>query len=168
QHLDVIAQTGARVGLLGGSAPEPDVALTFDDGGLGAMYVATSLESRGWRGHFFIVTDRVGTPGFISRDQVGEIAERGHLVGSHTRTHPMSMRSLSARELLDEWTMSRARLADLLGYPPAVAAVPGGSLSRDVIGTASRAGYGLLLTSQPLARPRRSASMDVRGRYTVW
>ena len=168
QHLDVIAQTGARVGLLDGSVPEPEVALTFDDGGLGAMQAAASLESRGWRGHFFIVTDRVGTAGFMSHDQVREIAERGHLVGSHTRTHPMPMRSLSAAELLDEWASSRARLSELLGQLPAVAAVPGGSLSRDVIDMASQAGYRLLLTSQPLARPRRSGSMEVRGRYAVW
>jgi peptidoglycan/xylan/chitin deacetylase (PgdA/CDA1 family) len=167
-HLDVIAGTGVTVGLIDGSAPAPDLALTFDDGGLGALYVADSLEARGWRGHFFIVTDRLGTPGFMTREQVADIAERGHLVGSHTRTHPMSMRSLGADALLDEWSASRADLAQLLGRPPAVAAVPGGSLSRNVIATAATAGYQLLLTSQPLARPRHAGAMAIRGRYTVW
>ena len=49
RHLDAIAATGRRVGLVGTGA---DVALTFDDGGSSAPAIAELLERRGWRGHF--------------------------------------------------------------------------------------------------------------------
>src|ERR1700687_5745297 len=45
--------------------------LTFDDGGASAhSIIADALESQGWRGHFFITTDFIGTPGFLSRQQI--------------------------------------------------------------------------------------------------
>lgn len=168
-HLDAIAATGADVGLVAPGAPGPRVALTFDDGGASALDVAARLEARGWRGHFYVVTERVGTPGFLDADGVRELAARGHAVGSHTATHPMSMRSLDRAALAREWTESRAALGELLGgAPPAQAAVPGGSLSRDVIETAAEAGYALLMTSEPTPRTRRRGAMELRGRYAVW
>jgi peptidoglycan/xylan/chitin deacetylase (PgdA/CDA1 family) len=167
-HLDGLAATRAGVGLLAPGAPGPAVALTFDDGGASSLDVAARLEARGWRGHFFIVAERVGTPGFLDADGVRELAARGHVVGSHTASHPMAMRRLGEAELAREWRDSRAALGELLGEAPALAAVPGGSLSRAVIATAADAGYGLLLTSQPTTRLRRHAAMELRGRYAVW
>lgn len=167
-HLDALQVAGLDVGLIAPGVAGPQLALTFDDGGASALDVAQRLERRGWRGHFFIVTERVGTPGFLTAGQVHELADRGHLVGSHTSTHPMSMRSLSSAQLRREWGDSRERLAELLGTAPEVAAVPGGSLSREVIDTAASAGYRLLLTSQPSPRTRRHGSMELRGRFTIW
>src|SRR5437899_2158462 len=40
----------------------PAVFFTFDDGGVSFHDpIADMLEERGWRGHFFITTDRIGT-----------------------------------------------------------------------------------------------------------
>lgn len=167
-HLDAIAATGADVGLLAPGAPGPGVALTFDDGGASSLDVAARLEARGWRGHFFVVTERIGTPGFLGAGGVRELVARGHVVGSHSASHPMGMRRLGEAELAREWRDSRAALGELLGAPPALAAVPGGSLSRAVIATAAQAGYSLLLTSQPSTRVRRHGAMELRGRYAVW
>jgi peptidoglycan/xylan/chitin deacetylase (PgdA/CDA1 family) len=167
-HLDAIAASGVRVGLVAPGAPPPGLALTFDDGGASALEIASRLEARGWRGHFFVVSDRVGTAGFLDADGVRELAARGHVVGSHTRTHPMAMRLLSAGELAREWGESRTALGELLGAPPALAAVPGGSLSRAVIATAEQAGYGVLMTSQPSRKVRRHGAMELYGRYAIW
>src|SRR6185437_4332924 len=79
-HLDAIAATGVTVGGLGDGS---GVALTFDDGGASALDAAELLERREWRGHFFITTGRIGTPGFLTAAGVSELAERGHTVGSH-------------------------------------------------------------------------------------
>ena len=68
--------------------------LTFDDGGVSAVTrIADRLEERQLRGVFFITTDRVGTPGFLSVAQVRDLGARGHVIGSHSRSHP---RTLSA------------------------------------------------------------------------
>src|ERR1039458_5638385 len=31
------------------------------------------LEDRGWRGHFFITTDRIGTPGFLTESELRDL-----------------------------------------------------------------------------------------------
>jgi peptidoglycan/xylan/chitin deacetylase (PgdA/CDA1 family) len=164
-HLDAISAAGVSVGSIEQRA---QASLTFDDGGASAIEAAAALERRGWRGYFFITTGRIGTPGFMSADQVRELAGRGHEIGSHSHSHPTYMGSLSAAQLASEWRTSRDVLAEILGQPPGTAAVPGGFLSADVIGQAAAAGYRLLLTSQPTARPRRHDGMTVHGRFTIW
>ena len=164
-HLDAIAATGVTVGLIGAGS---QAALTFDDGGASALDAAEALERRGWRGHFFITTGRIDTPGFLTAAQVRELAQRGHSVGSHSHSHPTYMGSLSAAELATEWRSSREALAKILGTPPDSAAVPGGFLSRDVIAEAASAGYRLLLTSQPTTRLSSHDGMGVHGRFTIW
>jgi peptidoglycan/xylan/chitin deacetylase (PgdA/CDA1 family) len=168
QHLDAIARAGAAVGLLGRAGARPAVAITFDDGGASAPLAAELLERRGWRGHFFVTTGRIGTPGFMDRDAVRELARRGHLVGSHSVTHPTYMGRLDRGSLDREWRESAAALADALGERPWAASVPGGFLTPAVVASAAEAGYELLLTSEPSARERRHAGMAVLGRYTIW
>jgi peptidoglycan/xylan/chitin deacetylase (PgdA/CDA1 family) len=168
-HLDGIDRRGVQVGVLGADgAPEPTCAITFDDGGASALVAADLLEGHGWRGHFFVTTGRVGTPGFLTADQVSELAQRGHVVGSHSHSHPTYMGKLSRDEIAEEWQRSRSELATLLGSPPATASVPGGFLSREVIEEAAAAGYRLLMTSEPTAKVSRRGQMTVIGRYTIW
>jgi peptidoglycan/xylan/chitin deacetylase (PgdA/CDA1 family) len=167
-HLDAIAAAGVEVGLLQPGASGPAAAMSFDDGGASALLAAGALERRGWRGHFFVVSGRVGTPGFLTADGVRDLAARGHVIGSHSRTHPAKMAALDRAAAADEWRRSRSDLGALLGSPPALAAVPGGSVSRAVYAAAAAAGYRVLMTSTPLARDRTVDGMTVSGRYAVW
>lgn len=164
-HLDAILATGVAVAPFsaGGQA-----AITFDDGGSSAVQAARALEARGWRGSFFITTGRIGAPGFLTAEQVRDLAQRGHEIGSHSRSHPTYMGALDRAALAAEWRESRADLERVLGHAPEVAAVPGGFLSAEVIEEAASAGYRMLLTSQPTVRPRTHAGMVVRGRCTIW
>jgi peptidoglycan/xylan/chitin deacetylase (PgdA/CDA1 family) len=164
-HLDAIDRTAVVVGLIGDGA---GAALTFDDGGASALQIADALEERGWRGHFFITTGRTGTSGFLDRDGVRELARRGHEVGSHSHSHPTYMGALSRDQLRDEWRQSRDSLGEILGTAPATAAVPGGFVSSAVIEEAASAGYSLLMTSRPSARPQSHGGMQVHGRYMIW
>ena len=164
-HLDAIAAAGVTVGSI---AQQASTALTFDDGGASLSRVAAAIERRGWLGHFFIVTGRVGTAGFLSADEVRELARRGHEVGSHSHSHPTYMGTLTAPELAREWRSSRDALGEILGEAPDTAAVPGGFVSGAVIDEAARAGYRLLLTSQPVRRPSWHDGLLVHGRFTIW
>jgi peptidoglycan/xylan/chitin deacetylase (PgdA/CDA1 family) len=166
-HLDAVAATGLEIRPLDGGEPPPAVALTFDDGGASAPLAAEALERRGWRGQFFVTSSRIGRPGFLSAERIGELHRRGHLVGSHSHSHPTYMGRLTRAQLDDEWVRSRAAIGDVLGSPPRTASVPGGFLSADVIAAAAAAGYELLFTSEPTARVAHG-ELVVRGRYTIW
>jgi peptidoglycan/xylan/chitin deacetylase (PgdA/CDA1 family) len=168
-HLDRIAADGTAVGTVGPAAGDrPRAAQTFDDGGASALDAAAALEQRGWRGHFFVTSGRIGTPGFLTADEVRDLAARGHVIGSHSHTHPTYMGKLGRDRIADEWRRSADALGELLGEAPWSASVPGGYLTGPVIETAAAAGYGLLMTSEPTARTSERDGMTVMGRYTIW
>lgn len=124
--------------------------LTFDDGGAsGFDPIAEALERRGLRGRFFVVTSCLGRPGFLSAEQCRELAERGHIVGSHSETHPAVFSGLSPHHQVREWRNSRTALEQIMGARITSASVPAGNFSRTVGRSAAEAGYELLFTSEP-------------------
>jgi peptidoglycan/xylan/chitin deacetylase (PgdA/CDA1 family) len=163
------ALRGLPVGL---ADPFPEGAipllLTFDDGGASAYDpVAGLLEERGWRAHFFVAAAFVGQPGFLTKPQVRELRQRGHLVGSHSWSHPRVMRACSPEQLRREWRRSADELAELLGEPVRAASVPGGYYSPAVAEAAAEAGIRVLFHSVPVTRVRREGGCLVLGRYAV-
>ncbi len=167
-HLDAIAATGRRVGTLGAEGQPPEVALTFDDGGASAVAAASALEQHGWRGHFFIVTSLIDEPGFLREGDLVDLARRGHVIGSHSHSHPTYMARLSHEEVEREWSTSRGILEEVLGAAPATASVPGGMISRPVVEVAARAGYRILMTSEPITTQRKTDGLLAVGRFNIW
>lgn len=143
------------------------VLLTFDDGGSSAAYIADALAERNWRGHFFVVTGLIGKRGFLSASDIRHLQRTGHLVGSHSHTHPDIFREQSAAQMLEEWRVSRTVLEDLLGAPCRAASVPGGDISSLVLRTAAETGFEFLFTSEPWVSPRRVSDCWVVGRYSA-
>lgn len=169
-HLDAIAACGASVACvdaLDPGAPGVRTILTFDDGGCSALAAAAALERRGWRGHFFIITGRIGTPGFLDAAGIRRIRQAGHVVGSHSHTHPDIFRGLDAAAMAREWQESRDRLEQLLGEPCVHASVPGGDVSQRVFASAAAAGLRWLFTSEPWLVPRRVGGCMVLGRVVL-
>ena len=167
RHLDAIASATTAVGTVRQLEGRP-VLLTFDDGGVSFHHpIAGLLESHGWRGHFFITTDRIGTPGFLTEAQLRDLHRRGHIVGSHSRSHPTRMAALTRADLDREWRQSLARLSEVLGEPVKVASVPGGYFSREVAESAAAAGVEALFTSEPKAAVGMRNGCRVLGRYVV-
>jgi peptidoglycan/xylan/chitin deacetylase (PgdA/CDA1 family) len=156
------------VRLLGGKSGSGfPVILTFDDGGSGALTAADLLGRYGWGGHFLITVGRIGTKGFLDREGVRELRRRGHVVGSHSCTHPERMSVLTPEAQREEWTKSVLILCDILGEKVDVASVPGGYYSAGVARTASSSGIRTLFTSEPTARLHNVDGCLVIGRYAV-
>ncbi len=171
-HLDRLAACGSRVGAAAEAAiADPDtthVLLTFDDGGASARTViGPELSARGWCAHVFIPTDRIGTRGFLGNDDLRALRGEGHVIGSHSASHPMRMSHLRPQELREEWRRSVGVLTDLLGEPAPVASVPGGYYDDRVAEAAAEAGIRLLFTSEPVTRIHRVSSCAVMGRFTL-
>ncbi|HEV2829282.1 MAG TPA: polysaccharide deacetylase family protein [Pyrinomonadaceae bacterium] len=142
--------------------------LTFDDGGVSAYScIADMLELRGWYGHFFVTASRIDKAGFLSRKQIRELHSRGHIIGSHSFSHPERMSHCSPEEIGREWKESIALLSDITGSETTTASVPGGSHSRRVAEKAAEAGIRVLFTSEPITRTNLVDGCLVLGRYTI-
>jgi len=141
--------------------------MTFDDGGASAMRAADALERRGWIGHFFVTTDYIGAPGFVARSDIRELGGRGHVIGSHSCSHPLRMGHCEWPRLLNEWTRSRATLEDALGAEVRTASVPGGDFTPTVARAAAAAGLARLFTSEPTAVVHQLRGLVLQGRFTI-
>jgi peptidoglycan/xylan/chitin deacetylase (PgdA/CDA1 family) len=177
-HLAAIADVGARTGLaIGQPLASPlresldgggAVALTFDDGGHSAIsQIAPRLEARGWRGYFFMTSGRIGATGFLNGAELRELHARGHVIGSHSHSHPTRMSACSTEALQAEWSDSIAILSDILGSAVDTASVPGGYFSRAVAEMAARARIRTLFTSEPTSRAANVDGCMVLGRFTL-
>ena len=168
RDLDAIARgphTPERVTDVDLRASGRHLLLTFDDGGKSAVSIADALAARGWRGHFFIVTGLIGTRTFLTAQEVRYLRQSGHVVGSHSETHPDIFREQPFDRMVEEWRVSRDRLAQLLGEPCETASVPGGDISPLVLQSADAAGLSYLFTSEPVLTPARVGACWVLGRF---
>lgn len=170
-HLEALARTSCRVrvgtGIAGGQ-PQPPVLLTFDDGRISSLTtVAPALESFGWRGHFFVVSGWIGLPGFLGVEDIRELRARGHVVGSHSATHPERMSQLAWPRLLDEWSASRCVLGGILDEDVVTASVPNGYGGSRVAKAAALCGFKYLFTSEPATRIIQRNDCQIVGRYCI-
>lgn len=170
-HLEAVASANVSVcndiSRLGPATPPP-VVFTFDDGGVSFLDpIAGLLEAHGWRGHFFITSGRINTPGFLSASQLRELLARGHVIGSHSVRHPERMAELTVSQLAGEWKDSKAALEQILGQPVETASVPGGYFSGPVAAQAAQAGYRHLFHSEPVTTVKTEDSLRLYGRFPL-
>lgn len=141
--------------------------LTFDDGGASAEAIADRLDDLGWRGHFFITAGYIGRPGFLDAGGVRRLRARGHVIGSHSCTHPLLMARWPPARILDEWSRSTAILSDVIGERVVAASVPGGHYSAAVADAAADAGLWFLFTSRPTIEVGQHRHVFTIGRFAV-
>lgn len=98
------------------------VALTFDDGTKGNITeVAPLLKKFGRPAMFNIITDRIGTPGYMTWDDVRELHRQGFEIASHTLSHPNLLTLLSkgeTNEVRRQIYASRDVIAKEVGVAP--------------------------------------------------
>ena len=145
-----------------------DVEYTFDDGGVSFLLEAAPiLEKYGKRGVFFIASDYIDTPGFLTSSQVRELYNRGHMIGSHSKTHPHDMSKLNNDELDVEWEVSVLKLSEIVGDKICIASIPNGDSSKLVLDSAAASGINRLYTSVPTERVSSYKNINLVGRYVV-
>ena len=145
-----------------------DVIFSFDDGGV-SFYTkaAPILEKYGLRGLFFISTNFIETPGFLSSEQIRELSKRGHRIGSHTHTHPSDITKLSCEDIKHEWRRSNEILTNILGERIIAASIPNGNSSTIVVEEAVHSGFTDIYTSQPTLKVEFSTNYKIIGRYVI-
>lgn len=96
-HLKMLADSGYQTILpdeyyaylnLGTPLPEKPIMLTFDDTEENQYAIAApEMKKHGFKAVYFIMTVSLGRPKYMSRDQVKQLSEAGHVIGSHTWDH---------------------------------------------------------------------------------
>lgn len=145
-----------------------NVQFSFDDGG-SSFYnvIAEMLERYGRRGIFYITTSYIGLEYFITEEQIKELDRRGHIIASHSHTHPKKISALRETDCLEEWVHSKKILKQILGHEVEVASVPGGAVSKMVIDCMIDAGYTEIYTSEPTTEIVENRGAKIYGRYGV-
>ncbi len=172
RHLDAIGKTGRTARLTVAELlahperqQEVPIFLSFDDGGASALATADLLDGRGWKGHFFITTDFIDSAAFVTSHGIRDLHARGHIVGSHSCSHPARISYLTDAELGREWRQSVQKLEEILGAKIETASVPGGFYTRRVAEFASRAGIRALFNSEPVTGVSQVESCLLIGRF---
>ncbi|MEW5300395.1 MAG: hypothetical protein WDW36_003328 [Sanguina aurantia] len=148
-HLAALAASGLQFDAVSTPVADATCLLSFDDGGASAVAIGEALDHHAMRGHFFITTSHIGQRGFVTSQDLRTLHAGGHVVGSHSHTHPAEISRLTAGALDAEWRISVDCLNQHLGAPITVASVPGGFYAMHVAQAAAAVGIRYLFTSEP-------------------
>lgn len=127
--------------------PAKIVALTFDDGYEDSYRAALPLlQQYGLRATFYIVPNFVGSPGYMSWEQVRAMHAAGMEIGSHTMNHA-DLTGLSLEEARVEIGESKRVLEEQLGAPVVSFSYPAGSNTPELAIAVRDAGYSNAVTT---------------------
>ena len=106
------------------------ICVTFDDGRVSHYdLVLPILTHFNIKATFFIVTGFVGTKGYLNWEQITEIKDKGHEIGSHGVSH-QSMRNMSQSDINQELQQSKKIIETKLGEVINYFAFPFGEVPR--------------------------------------
>lgn len=170
RQLDQLGAEGFEVRSLRDAMRGPGervVAVTFDDGNADQYDRGfRALADRGMGATFFVTTDWIGRPRYVSWDQLREMRGAGMDVQSHAKSHRF-LSELTAEELAEELRAAKAALDDGLHQETDMLALPGGDWPRRSLHhLIVEAGYRVVATSRwgVNAPPRADAPALVRVR----
>jgi len=131
--------------------PQKTVLLTFDDGHASDYHVVLPvLKEFGFSATFFVTTDWIDTPGYMTSSEIAELKASGMSVQSHAKTH-VFLNELDCKGIDEELADSKKRLERIIGDEVIYISFPGGRYNDDVIICAKKLGYRGLFTSVPFS-----------------
>lgn len=126
----------------GASLPPRPIIITFDDAHADNYTNAFPIMKKyGFTGVLYVPYNFIGTEGYLTVDQIMEMAAAGWEVGSHTLSHPINFPTLDSAALRAEIVDSRKELAALLGLPILTFAYPFGDGTSAAVDYVHFAGY---------------------------
>lgn len=125
-----------------GELPLKPVIISFDDGWEDQfVYAVPKLEEYRYTATFFVVTNFIGSRGFVSWSNLRTIAAEGMKIGSHSRSHPYLDKIDDTSILWDQIYTSKQILERQLGVAVDEFAYPYGSYNAVTASTVRLAGY---------------------------
>lgn len=118
-----------------------DWLITFDDGNSSDYEIAFPyLLANNLKAIFFVVTDWIDKPGYLSWRQVSEMSNHGMVFGSHGHSH-LRMTDIPIHEALEELHKSRRILENKLGLDVYNFSFPYGEYNIEGFNLGLQAGY---------------------------
>lgn len=129
--------------------PPKTIGLTFDDGYSDMLtYAYPTLKKYGFIGNFAIATGLIDTPGYLSWEQLAEIARDPSMrIYNHTSTHADLVNNPLQAE--DEIVTAQNVIQNRLGLRSHIFFYPYGSFSQSIIATLRSKGYVAAFTTLP-------------------
>jgi len=148
-RLHEIGYRGVNVSeALGGSGSDHMVAITFDDGCETDLLVAVPLLKEFlYNATFFVVSGWIEQRGYLSKQQVREIADAGFEIGCHSKTHP-NLSYLDAAGLHEEIVIAKSEIEQMIGRSVSHFSCPGGFWSAQIARVAADAGFQTVASSR--------------------
>jgi peptidoglycan/xylan/chitin deacetylase (PgdA/CDA1 family) len=97
EHMKMLADSGYHTILPdqlynylvnGAALPKKPIMLTFDDTDLDQFTIAApEMKKYGFKGVFFVMTVSIGRPNYMNKEQIKQLSDAGHVIGSHTWDH---------------------------------------------------------------------------------
>ncbi|HEY0898991.1 MAG TPA: polysaccharide deacetylase family protein [Sphingobacteriaceae bacterium] len=125
----------------GTALPEKPIMLTFDDTDLDQYTVAApEMEKYGFKGVFFIMTVSLGRPNYMSRAQVKELSDAGHVIGSHTWDHH-NVKKYQGEDWVTQIEKPTKTLKEITGKDVKYFAYPFGLWNKEAIPELKKRGF---------------------------
>lgn len=117
----------------GRALPPNPVLITFDDTRVDQFTAALpAMDKYNFKGAFFIMTVALGKPGYMTRDQVKQLSDAGHTIGSHTYDHK-NVKKYTVDDWVDQVQKPSQQLQTITGKPVEYFAYPFGLWNKEAI-----------------------------------
>jgi peptidoglycan/xylan/chitin deacetylase (PgdA/CDA1 family) len=124
------------------------ICLTFDDGfSSDYQLVLPELKKLQATATFFIVTNWLETPGYLTKQQVRDLSDAGMQIGSHSKSHPNFLK-ITPEERLDELRGSKLILENIIGKEISTFSFPYGFYDKSCSKAVFDANYSICCTSK--------------------
>lgn len=124
-----------------------DVVLQFDDGYEdNYKYAFPVLKKYGFPASIFLISDKIGTPNFLTWDEIKEMEKYGILAGAHTRHH-VYLPTQTLEKARDEIAGSKKIIEDHLGHSIDYFCYPTGGFTEETKALVKSAGYKAAVTT---------------------
>ncbi len=145
---------------------EPSVCITFDDGYASDWTAAAPiLREFGFHATAYVTAGFIGTPGYLTADQLRELDASGVEIGCHSMTHP-DFTVLPDAELPRELGAARVQIEAVLGHGVEHFSIPHGRYDQRTLAEAGRAGFRTVANSRPHANGSATGPFEL-GRVAI-
>jgi len=149
--------------------PEKPVMITYDDTDEEQFSIAKpEMDKYGFKGVYFIMTISIGRPRYMTKEQIRQLSDEGHYIGSHTWDHHRvdryklenEIEERGKKKIVNDWDQqllnTKKKLEEITGKPVEHFAYPFGIWSAAGIPEIEKRGYKIayqLSTQRDSAQP---------------